>query len=131
MSDLQNPDVQALLSAPNYAVLSTLNGDGTILSTVVWVGFEDGVVSVNSAIGRRWPTNLENDPHITLVVLDPQNAYNFVEIRGTVTSTLDGAVDHINKLAHKYIGRDYPWLQPDEQRVKFTVAPQRVRLVKQ
>jgi PPOX class probable F420-dependent enzyme len=131
MSDLQNPDVQALLSAPNHGVLSTLNGDGTILSTVVWVGYDDGKLSVNSAIGRRWPANLDKDPHATLVVFDPANPYSFVEVRGTVTSTLDGAVDDINKLSNKYIGSDYPWLQPDEQRVKFTFEPERVRFVKQ
>lgn len=131
MSDLQNPDVQALLSAPNHGVLSTLNGDGTILSTVVWVGFEDGVLSVNSALGRRWPSNLDKDPHATLVVFDPSNPYSFVEVRGTVTSATDGAVDDINKLARKYIGENYPWLQPGEQRVKFSFAPQRVRFVKQ
>ena len=131
MSDLQNPDVQALLSAPNHGVMSTFNGDGTIHSTVVWVGFEDGVLSVNSSRGRRWPTNLERDPHATLIVFDPSNPYSFVEVRGTVTGATDGAVDHVNKLAHKYIGRDYPWLQDGEQRVKFTFEPERVRFVKQ
>lgn len=130
MTDLQNPEVQALLSAPNHGVLSTLNGDGSILSTVVWVGFEDGVVSVNSALGRRWPANLEADPHATLVVYAPDSPYSFVEIRGTVSSTLDGATDDINRLAHKYIGSDYPWLGPGEQRIKFTFEPTRVRFVK-
>jgi PPOX class probable F420-dependent enzyme len=131
MTDLHDPDVQALLSAPNHGVLSTQNGDGTILSTVVWVGYEDGKLSVNSALGRRWPANLGKDPHATLVVFDPGNPYSFVEVRGTVTSTVDGAIDDINRLSNKYIGRDYPWLQPDEQRVKFTFEPDRVRFVKQ
>jgi PPOX class probable F420-dependent enzyme len=131
MTDLQNPDVQALLSAPNYAVLSTQQGDGSILSTVVWVGYEDGTLSVNSSVGRRWPANLEKDPHATLVVMDPNNPYSFVEVRGAVSGTLEGANDDIHKLAHKYLGKDYPWLQPGEQRVKFTFEPERVRFVKQ
>jgi PPOX class probable F420-dependent enzyme len=131
MTDLQNPDVQALLSAPNHGVLSTQNGDGSILSTVVWVGYEDGTLSVNSSVGRRWPANLAKDPHATLVVVDPQNPYSFVEVRGSVSSTTEDAIDDIHKLAHKYIGSDYPWLQPGEQRVKFTFEPQRVRFVKQ
>ena len=131
MSDLQNPEVQALLSAPNHGVLSTLNGDGSILSTVVWVGFDEGVVSVNSAIGRRWPANLDRDPHATLVVFAPDNPYSFVEVRGTVSGSVEAGIDDINRLSHKYIGKDYPWLQPGEQRVKFTFEPTRVRFVKQ
>jgi PPOX class probable F420-dependent enzyme len=131
MTDLHDSEVQALLSAPNHGVLSTQNGDGSILSTVVWVGYEDGKLSVNSALGRRWPANLDKDPHATLVVFAPENPYSFVEVRGTVTSTVDGAVADINRLSNKYIGRDYPWLQPGEQRVKFTFEPERVRFVKQ
>jgi PPOX class probable F420-dependent enzyme len=127
MSDLTDPNVQALLSAPNFAVLSTQNGDGTILSTVVWISFVDGVLSVNSSVGRRWPANLEKDPNITLVVTAPGNGYSFLEIRGTTTGTEDGAIDQIHALAHKYLGSDYPWLQPGERRVTFTIEPTRVR----
>jgi len=131
MSELTDPDVQALLSAPNHAVLSTQNGDGNILSTVVWVGHRDGSLFVNSAVGRRWPTNLERDPHATLVVFDPNNPYSFVEVRGTVASSTEHGTDDINWLSHKYIGKDYPWLRPEEQRVTFVFEPTRVRLVSQ
>ncbi len=131
MTALTDPQVQALLSAPNHGVLSTQNGDGSILSTVVWVGYEDGTLFVNSAIGRRWPANLERDPHATLVVMDPQNPYTFVEVRGTVTASTEHGTDDINTLSHKYIGRDYPWLQPGEQRVTFAFEPTRVRFVEQ
>jgi PPOX class probable F420-dependent enzyme len=131
MTDLSDQNVQELLSAPNYAVLSTQNGGGNILSTVVWVGYRDGTLFVNSALGRRWPENLERDPHATLVVMDPQNAYVFVEIRGTVSSSTEHGTDDINWLSNKYIGRDYPFLQPGEQRVTFVVEPSRVRFVNQ
>ncbi len=131
MTALTDPEVQALLSAPNHAVLSTQNGEGNILSTVVWVGHRDGTLFVNSALGRRWPANLDRDPHATLVVMDPQNPYSFVEVRGTVTCSTEHGTDDINWLSNKYIGRDYPWLQPGEQRVTFTFEPKRVRFVKQ
>jgi len=65
------------------------------------------------------------------VVMDPQNPYCFVEVRGTVTSSVERGLDDINKLAHKYIGRDYPWLQDGEQRITFVLEPSRVRFVKQ
>lgn len=131
MTALTDPEVQALLSAPNHAVLSSHNGDGSILSTVVWVGYRDGTLFVNSALGRRWPSNLEQDRHATLVVLDPENPYKFVEVRGTVTSSTENGTADINWLAQKYIGRDYPWLQPGEQRVTFAFEPSRVRFVEQ
>ena len=131
MTALTDPEVQALLSAPNHAVLTTQHGDGEMLSTVVWVGYRDGTLFVNSALGRRWPANLDRDPHATLLVMDPQNPYAFVEVRGTVSGSTEHGVDDINWLAHKYIGSDYPWLQPGEQRITFVIEPTRVRFVKQ
>jgi PPOX class probable F420-dependent enzyme len=131
MTALSDPDVQALLSAPNYAVVSTQNGDGSILSTVVWVGLDEDKLFVNSALGRRWPANLDNDPHATLVVLNPDNPQNFLEVRGTVTSSTEHGTKDINWLSNKYIGKDYPYMQPGEQRVTFVFEPSRVRLVNQ
>ena len=63
--------------------------------------------------------------------MDPQNPYSFVEVRGTVTSSTEHGPSDINWLSNKYIGRDYPWLQPGEQRVTFVFEPKRVRFVKQ
>jgi PPOX class probable F420-dependent enzyme len=131
MSDLKDPDVSALLQAPNCAVISTNNADGSIHSTVVWVSAENGGLAVNSAIGRVWPTNLERDPKATVVIFDAKNPYTFLEVRGRASGTTDGADAHIDALAKKYLGEDrYPFRQPGEQRIKFTIDPERVRLVK-
>jgi PPOX class probable F420-dependent enzyme len=132
MSTLNDPGVQALLEQPNYAVVSTHNRDGSMHATVVWVSAESGGVAVNSAVGRVWPTNLERDPRITVLVQEAGNPYDFVEIRGTATGTIEGADEHINSLAKKYIGQDeYPYRQPGEQRIRFDVTPDHVRHVKQ
>ena len=131
MSEITDEGVQSLLAAPNHAVLSSYNPDGTILSTVVWIDYVDGQLAVNSAVGRQWPTNLDRDPRVSIVVLDQQNPYHFAEIRGTASGSVDGAREHIDMLAHKYIGKDYPWLGPGEQRKKFVVAPAKVRYIKQ
>lgn len=132
MASLNDPSVQELLSQPNYAVISTLNHDGAIHSTVVWLSAEGETVAVNSAIGRLWPTNLERDPRVTVLVMESGNPYNFVEIRGTATGSIEGADEHINALAKKYIGKDeYPYHQPGEQRIKFVIEPHHVRHVKQ
>ncbi len=132
MASLSDPGVQALLDKKNHAVVSTLNEDGSIHSTVVWVSVEDGRLAVNSAVGRKWPTNLERDPTIALVVYDETNPYEYVEVRGTATGRTEGADEHIDRLAKKYLDADsYPFRQPDEQRVTYSVEPSLVRHQKQ
>ncbi|HYZ82113.1 MAG TPA: PPOX class F420-dependent oxidoreductase [Solirubrobacteraceae bacterium] len=132
MTSLQDQPVRELLEQPNHAIVSTFNKDGSILSTVAWVNTEGDGVAVNSAVGRRWPTNLQRDPRVTLLIPEEGNPYNYVEIRGTATPTQEGADDHINALSKKYINQDeYPFRQPGEQRIKFVISPDHVRHQKQ
>ena len=132
MTDIHDPNVQRLLDAPNVAVISTHNPDDSILSAVVWQSVENGHVAINSARGRQWPANLERDPHITLLVIDPDNPYSYVQVRGRAHAVADGADEHIDALATKYLDQDeYPFRQPGEQRVKFVVEPEKVTFVKQ
>jgi PPOX class probable F420-dependent enzyme len=131
-TSLSDPQVRELLEQPNYATVSTINPDDSIHATVIWADTENGSVAINSAIGRKWPANLQRDPRVTLVIQEKDNPYNFVEIRGTATATTEGADEHINRLAKKYIGKDeYPYRQPGEERIKFVVTPEHVRHVKQ
>ena len=131
MAQIEGP-ARDLIESKNHAVVSTLNDDGSIHSTVVWASVEDGAVAVNSAVGRKWPNNLERDPTITVTVYDESNPYEYVEVRGKATGTTDGADEHIDRLAKKYIDADsYPFRQPGEQRIKFVVDADRVRHQKQ
>lgn len=132
MTTLDDPGVQALLDKANHAVVSTLGPDGVIHSAVVWVGVEDGRLAVNSAVGRKWSTDLERNPAITVLVYDEDNPYDYVEVRGTARGSLEGADDHIDRLAKKYMDLDsYPFRQPGEQRITFFVDADRVRHQKQ
>jgi PPOX class probable F420-dependent enzyme len=133
MATLRDPDVRALLEQPNFAIVSTRAPDDSIHSTIIWISLEDGnAVAINSAIGRGWPTHLQRDPRVTLLVYDANSPYHFVEIRGTAEATTEGADQHIDALSKKYTGREvYANRRPGEQRVKFVVTPQRVRLVNQ
>lgn len=127
-TSLSDPGPAALLEKPHHAVVSTLGRDGSIHSTVVWVDVEDGRLAVNSAVGRAWPTNLQNNPTISVVVYDESNPYDYLEVRGTAESRLEGADDHIDRLAKKYTGLDtYPLRKEGEQRITFLVEPTRVR----
>ena len=132
MATLNDQPVQELLEQPNHAVISTFNQDGSVHNTVVWISAEDGTVAVNSAIGRKWPTNLERDPRVNVLVYEQGNPYNYVEIRGSASPTRDGADEHINALTKKYIGQDeYPFRAPGEERIKFVIEPDHVRHQKQ
>ena len=131
MAQISDGPVKQLLDKPNHAVISTLNEDGSIHSAVVWVSAEGDGVAVNSAEGRKWPSNLDRDPTASVVVYDQGNPFEYVEVRGRA-SRADGADEHIDSLAQKYIGEDtYPFRRPGEERVKFVVQPDKVRHQKQ
>ena len=119
---------EELLKAKNFCHVATLRTDGTIHGVPVWVDLQDGRPVVNSAEGRGWVRNLERDPHATLTVQNMENPYEYLEVRGRVAEiTRDGADEHIDSLAKKYLGLDaYPFRQPGEQRVIIKVAPESV-----
>ena len=132
MASIEGPARDLIDQGANHAVVSTMNDDGSIHSTVVWANIEDGRVAVNSAVGRKWPSNLERDPRINVTIYDQANPYEYVEIRGTASGTIDGADDHINRLAKKYIDADeYPFRQAGEQRISYFVEADKVRHQKQ
>jgi len=132
MTSIHDAGPQELLTQPNYAVVATLNRDGSVHQTVVWVSVEGDNLAINSALGRLWPTDLQRDPQVSLLVQETGDPYHFLEVRGTATSSLEGADQHIDALAKKYIGQnEYPYRQPGEQRIKFVIHPEHVRYVKQ
>jgi PPOX class probable F420-dependent enzyme len=131
VATLDDPGVQELFEQPNYGVVTTVNPDDSLHGTVIWTDLEDGAVAINSAVGRRWPSNLLRDPRVSLVIFEQSNPYHFVEISGNAEATADGADEHIDRLARKYLGQDrYPYHRPDEQRIKFLIKPGRVRYYK-
>jgi PPOX class probable F420-dependent enzyme len=125
MASLDDPAVRALLEPANHAVISTINPDGSIHSTVVWQEPGDGTLIVNGVVGRRWTENLRRDPRITAVVFaDP---YEYVEIRGTATGTMAGADREIDRLARKFTGSErFEGRGARSERITFEVRPTRV-----
>jgi PPOX class probable F420-dependent enzyme len=119
-----------LLERPNFTHLATIREDGSVHAVVVWQHVEDGRIALNSSEGRAWPANVRRDPRVTITVHDQEDPYEYVEIRGRVVEdTHDGAKEHIDALAKKYRGEDeYKDLRPGEQRIKFLVEAETVRL---
>ena len=116
-----------ILDKKALAHLATLMPDGAPQVTPVWCDYDGTHVCINSAKGRRKDHNMRRDPRVSLSLCDPDNAYRYLEIRGEVVDiSEDGADEHIDRLAHKYLGVDeYPNRQEGEVRVKYKVAPLR------
>ncbi len=116
-----------LLKKPAFASLATLMPSGAPQVTPVWVDYDGKHLIVNSAKGRQKDKNLRRDPRVALALIDPENPYRYVEIRGKVIEvTEQGARDHIDKMSKKYLGKDkYPFEQPGEVRVLYKIAPEK------
>ena len=110
-----------------FAHLGTLLPDGSPQVTPVWFDTEGDLIRVNSAKGRWKDRNMRRDGRVALAIMDPSNAYRYVQIRGRIERiTENGADAHIDRLAKKYLGADtYPFRQPGEVRVIYTIRPER------
>jgi PPOX class probable F420-dependent enzyme len=107
-----------------FGALTTLMPDGRPQTTPVWVDYQGDEIWVNSAVGRQKDRNVRRDPRVAMAVIDPDNPYRYVEVRGRVREiTQDGADAHIDAMAGKYLGKDrYPFRQPGEQRVIYKIS---------
>ena len=101
---------QDLFERESFAHFATLMPDGTPQVTPVWIDSDDGDVLVNTARSRRKERNVEADPKVGLSILDPDDPYRYVSIRGEVADvTEEGAVEHIDELARRYMDvEEYP-----------------------
>jgi len=114
-----------------FASLATLMPDGSPQVTPVWFDYINGLIRVNSAKGRTKTRNMKEGAPVALSIMDPDNAYRYLQVRGKVTRvTEERAGAHIDSLAKKYLGQDkYPWSRPGEVRVTFEITPSAVQVM--
>ncbi len=119
---------QEIIAGKNYAHVAIPRADGTVQTVIVWAHTDGDNVLLNSAEGRDWPQNLRRAGTATVTVMADSNPYEWVSVTGRlVEDTHDGADPHIDSLAKKYLGVDsYPYRKEGEQRIKFSLAPERV-----
>lgn len=111
-------------STKAFAFLATTMKDGTPQVTPVWFDVEDDLIRVNTARGRVKDVNMTARPHASLAIMDPQNPYRYLQIRGKVVSNEEkGARAHIDILAKKYLGQDSYTGSTDETRVIYRIKP--------
>src|SRR5437870_13435465 len=103
-----------------FAHLATIMPDGTPQVTPVWFDYTGGMIRVNTAKGRVKARNLKPGAPVALAIMDPDEPYRYLQIRGRVRQVREeGADAHIDALAKKYLGKDkYPFRQPGEVRLR-------------
>lgn len=108
--------------------LATVMPNGLIQVNPVWVDYDGTYVRFNSAQGRQKDKNVKKNGIATIELVDPENPYYWIEIRGRVADiTTEGADEHIDSLAKKYLGADkYPFRREGEVRLTYKIQPERI-----
>ena len=121
----------ALLSQPSPCYLSTLMPDGSPQLTQVWVDTDGEHILVNSVAGFQKIRNIEHDRRVALTVSDQDYPARYFTVRGRVLNvTVEGAADHIEKLAQRYLGGPYPWYGGrDQTRLLITIEAHKISSV--
>ncbi|GAA3059086.1 PPOX class F420-dependent oxidoreductase [Kitasatospora albolonga] len=113
---------RALFDGKTFAVVSTVQPDGSPQSSVVWVRRDGDEVLFSTVEGRRKHLNMLRDPRITLLVNPPDHPYTYLELRGEVVMVREGGRELIDELSRKYRGEDYGYDGPDDVRVVCRLA---------
>jgi PPOX class probable F420-dependent enzyme len=129
-ADKLSPGGVKLLQEKHLAIIATVMPDGSPQTTPVWVDVDpDGShIIVNTVMGHLKEKNINRDPRVAVTVVDSQNPWRSVVIRGAVVDKRgadQGAIEHIHMLARKYMGREYPLLE-GETRVMLRIKPTHV-----
>jgi PPOX class probable F420-dependent enzyme len=95
-----------LLNGRNYAVLATVNPDGSPQTSAMWIGRDGSDVLFSTVAGRVKYNNMLRDPRVSVSVLDSSDPENYVELRGRVTISEDVSRAFDTGLSWKYDGRD-------------------------
>lgn len=119
--ELLDDDVKA------FAFLATEMPNGSPQVTPVWFDTEDELIRVNTARGRVKDANMTDRPRVALSIVNPRSMYKYIQIRGTIESiSEEGAREHIDKLAGKYLGTATYENYRGEQRVIYRIRPESV-----
>jgi len=116
----------ALVDGKNYAILATINPDGSPQTSVLWVGRDGHDLLFSTVAGRVKHRNMERDPRVSVTVLDSADPENYVELRGRVSMTPDVGRALDTQLSWKYDGRDPGEDRPGAVRVVVRMVVEKV-----
>jgi PPOX class probable F420-dependent enzyme len=117
-----------IIEGKNFAYLATSMPNGSPHVSPVWIERDGDTLLINTVPGRTKQKNVSRDPRVAISMTQEKSPYRHLFIRGRVIEqTKEGALDHINRLARKYLGKDYPW--NDRNRIILKIKPESVKLV--
>ncbi len=123
-----NEEAVEIIEGKNFAYLATSMPDGSPHVSPVWIDRDGDTLLVNTVPGRIKQKNISRDPRVAISMTQEKNPYRHLFIRGKVIEqTKQGALDHINRLARKYLGKDYPW--NDRNRIILKIESKSVTIV--
>ncbi len=114
-----------ILEKKAFASVATIGPSGEPQNNPVWFGWDGSLIRFSQTRTRQKYRNMRADRRVSLSILDPDDPYRYLEIRGDVVDVEDDPdLTFINSMAHKYLGLDrYPWHQPGDERVVIVVEP--------
>ncbi|KMS82953.1 MULTISPECIES: PPOX class F420-dependent oxidoreductase [Streptomyces] len=130
MSAVLSDRLKSVLDGKVFVVFGTVQPDGSPQMSPVWVKRDGDDLLVSTTVDRRKYRNLEREPRVTVVVVNPDEPYEYAEIRGTAETTTEGGQELIDALSRKYTGKDYADFNPasgqDAERVVVRIRPRKV-----
>ena len=116
-----------LMTKKAFASVATVMANGSPQVTPVWFDYTNGKLRVNTAKGRVKARTMTAGAKVAVAIMDPDNAYRYVQVRGTVARvTEDGADAHIDALSQRYLGKAYPYRQPGDVRLTVEITPESI-----
>ena len=112
--DELDPIYKRLLDEPVTAVISVIAADGRPSLTPMWFDYEGDTVLVNVAEHRKKTKWIQDNPEISLILVNPENPYHWVSMKVTKTNEIHEddpdqghrASEQVNKIWAKYTGGD-------------------------
>lgn len=116
-----------LLDDANFVVVATSNTDGSPQTSVLWATYQGDELVLSTIQGRKKETNWLKDPRVSVLILDREDPYRYVEVRGTVSMSTEGGPQLIERLSLHYTGKSYTGDEgTDHVRVVVRVQPTHV-----
>jgi len=123
-----NAEMIEIIDGKNFAYLATTMADGSPHVSPVWIDRDGDLLLINTVPGRMKHRNVSRDPRVAISLMQMKNPYRHLLIKGRVIEqTQQGALSHIDRLARKYLGKDYPW--KDRNRIILRIRPEFAKII--
>jgi PPOX class probable F420-dependent enzyme len=127
MTTPEIPDSHKGLLSAQVGVLGTIGASGRPQLSATWFLAEGDTVKISLNNSRQKVKNLQADPKVSFLILDPENPYKYIELRGDAEISPDDDYKFADEVGAKYGGADLRERdQPGEARVVVTIKPARV-----